>query len=70
MKKLTFDDYWDQGWNVRVKGKSIKDNPYPNDGWGTNQDAWANWNSGYWACRQEEENGHICLPKKVDESSY
>ena len=70
MKKLTFDDYWDQGWNVRVKGKSIKDNPYPNGGWGTNQDAWANWNSGYWACRQEEENGHICLPKKVDESSY
>lgn len=68
MKKLTFDDYWNLGWNARVKGKSIDDNPYPNGGWGTDRDAWANWNSGYWACQQEEETGHICLLKKVDES--
>lgn len=70
MKKLTFDDYWDQGWNARVRGKSINDNPYPNGGWSTNRDAWTNWNSGYWACQHEEETGHICLPKKVDEDIY
>ena len=69
MKKLTFDDYWNLGWNARVEGKSIDDNPYPNGGWGSDRDAWANWNSGYWACQHEEETGHICLLKKVDESS-
>ena len=69
MKKLTFDDYWNQGWNARVKGKSIDDNPYLNGGWGSDRDAWANWNSGYWACQHEEETGHICLLKKVNESS-
>ena len=68
MKKLTFDDYWNLGWNARVKGKSIDDNPYPNGGWGSDRDAWANWNSGYWTCQHEEETGHICLPRKVDES--
>lgn len=68
MKKLTFDDYYNQGWNARVKGKSIDDNPYPNGGWGSDRDAWANWNSGYWTCQHEEETGHICLLKKVDES--
>lgn len=70
MKKLTFDDYYNQGWNARVKGKSIDDNPYPNGGWGSDRDAWANWNSGYWTCQHEEETGHICLLKKVDESSH
>ena len=70
MKKLTFDDYYNQGWNARVKGKSIDDNPYPNGGWGSDRDAWANWNSGYWACQHEEETGHICLLRKVDESSH
>lgn len=70
MKKLTFDDYYDQGWNARVKGKSIDDNPYPNGGWGSDRDAWATWNSGYWDCQHEEETGHICLLKKVDESSH
>ena len=54
MKKLTFDDYYDQGWNARVKGKSIDDNPYPNGGWGSDRDAWATWNSGYWDCQHEE----------------
>jgi len=39
MKKLTFDDYWNLGWNARVKGKSIDDNPYPNGGWGSDRDA-------------------------------
>ena len=70
MKKLTFDDYYNQGWNARVKGKSIDDNPYPNGGWGSDRDAWATWNSGYWTCQREEETGHICLLKKVDESSH
>lgn len=70
MKKLTFDDYYDQGWNARVKGKSIDDNPYPNGGWGSDRDAWATWNSGYWDCQREEETGQICLLKKVDESSH
>lgn len=70
MKKLTFDDYYNQGWNARVKGKSIDDNPYPNGGWGSDRDAWATWNSGYWDCQYEEETGHICLLKKVDESSH
>ena len=69
MEKLTFDDYWNLGWNARVKGKSIDDNPYPNGGWGSDRDAWANWNSGYWTCQEEEESGHICLPKKEYESA-
>lgn len=66
MKKLTFDDYYNQGWNARVKGKSIDDNPYPNGGWGSDRDAWANWNSGYWTRQHEEETGHICLLRKVE----